>query len=399
VLLDAANPLTLRAGIHDPVSTSAHYSEASPLLTGTELASATLCGSCHDIVLPSPPAPAPTHGQPVELERTFAEWQKTLFAPGNLGSNPNGITTCVGCHMPPPARGAQGEAAPGTGRQRRLHDHVMAGVDVALYPQGEPAPAGAALNEQRVQAFLDTTLRAQLCVEHALDSADLARIRVLVDLDNVGAGHHWPSGAAQDRQAWVDLRVLVDETLVYSSGATAEGEDPTTGSDPDLWLFRDEAKKSDGSPAHMFWEIASVESNGIPGPATRVATQPGYDQTHAVRKFPRALNSWIDAPFDAERLRVELRVRIQPIGYDVLDDLVATGHLQPSIRDAMRSRTLLLNKSFARPELVARTPALARFNELSFEWSKLTLNSAFFSQSIRPNGITEYSCVEMIRPR
>jgi hypothetical protein len=395
VLLDDENPLTLRGGIEDPVSSSGHYSEGSPLLAGAALESASLCGSCHDIVLPSPPAPEPTGGAPVELERTFAEWQKTLFAPGNLGSNPNGFTTCIGCHMPPPARGSQGEVAPRAGRKRRLHDHVMAGVDVTLdMPAAGQAPN---LNEQRVQGFLDTTLRARMCVEYSLDTEDRDRIRLLVDLDNVGAGHAFPSGASQDRQAWVDVRVLLDETEVYSSGAAAEGEDPGALPDPSFWQFRDRASKSDGSPAHMFWDVAAVSDGTIPGPVTRVASQPGYDKTHAVRSFPRGVGSWIDAPYDPERLRVELRVRVQPIAYDVLDDLVASGHLGKPVRDAMRARTLLLNKSFARPELVAKTPELARFNELSFEWSPLTLNSAFFNKSTRPNGVTELSCVEMIR--
>jgi hypothetical protein len=267
----------------------------------------------------------------------------------------------------------------------------MAGVDIAL--DGD----ATALNEQRVQGFLDTTLRARLCVEYALDTQDRERIRLLVDLDNVGAGHSWPSGATQDRQAWVDVRVLVGERQVYSSGAAADGEDVTALGDRDLWVFRDRAKKSDGSPAHMFWDVASVEPGTIPGPLTRIASQPGYDKTHAVRAFPRALDGWIDAPYDPARVRVELRVRVQPIGYDVLDDLVASGHLAQSVRDAMRARTLLLNKSFARPELVQKTPELARFNELSFEWSALTLNSAFFNKSTRPNGITALNCVEMIR--
>jgi hypothetical protein len=293
--------------------------------------------------------------------------------------------------MPSPVRGALGEIAPRAGRQRRLHDHVMAGVDVAL--DGDATE----LNEQRVQGFLDTTLRARLCVEHSLDTQDREHIRLLVDLDNVGAGHSWPSGAAQDRQAWADVRVLVDESLVYSSGAAADGEDVTALDDPDLWVLRDRAKKSDGSPAHMFWDVASIEPGTIPGPLTRIASQPGYDKTHAVRTFPRALGAWIDAPYDPSRVRVELRVRIQPVGYDVLDDLLATGHLSRSVRDRMRARTLLLNKGFARPELVAKTPELARFNELSFEWSALTLNSAFFDKSTRPNGITALNCVEMSR--
>ena len=398
VLLDDENPLTMRGGIQDPVPSSGHYSEGSALLTGAALESASLCGSCHDIVLPSPPAPEPTAGTPVELERTFAEWQKTLFAPGNLGSNPNGITTCIGCHMPPPVRGSQGEVAPRAGRKRRLHDHVMAGVDVALDPSDAAMAAGPDLNEQRVQGFLDTTLRARLCVEYPLDTEDRNRIRLLVDLDNVGAGHSFPSGATQDRKAWVDVRVLLDEVEVYSSGAAAAGEDAAALPDPDFWQFRDHASKSDGSPAHMFWDVASVTPGTIPGPVTRVASQPGYDKTHAVRSFPRGVGKWLEGvPYDPARLRVELRVRIQPIAYDVLDDLVASGHLEVAVRDAMRARTLLLNKSFARPELVEKTPELARFNELSFEWSALTLNSAFFNKSTRPNGVTELSCVEMIR--
>ena len=395
ILLDRENPLTMRGGIADPVRSSGHYSEASPLLTGAAIESASLCGSCHDIKLPSPPAPPPTSGEPVELERTFAEWRGTLFAPGNPGSNPNGSTTCIGCHMPSPTRGATGEIAPRSGRTRRLHDHVMAGVDIALDPVLDGAEVS--LNEQRVQGFLDTTLRARLCVEYSLDTQDRDKIRVIVDLDNVGAGHNWPSGATQDRQAWADVRVLVDEELVYSSGAAEDGEDVTALGDPDLWVFRDRAKKSDGSPAHMFWDVASVEPGTIPGPVTRIASQPGYDKTHAVRSFPRALGAWIAAPYDPSRVRVELRVRIQPIGYDVLDDLVASGHLHREVRDAMRARTLLLNKAFARPELVQKTPELERFNQLSFEWSALTLKSPFFNKSTRPGGITAQNCVEMIR--
>jgi hypothetical protein len=299
--------------------------------------------------------------------------------------------------MPPPARGALAELVPGTGRQRRLHDHVMAGVDVALSANPAQDDSASVLNEQRVQGFLDTTLRARLCVEYALDSEDRERIRLLVDLDNVGAGHSWPSGATQDRLAWVDVRVLVDEQMVYSSGVAADGDDLEKLADPDLWQLRDRAKKSDGSPAHMFWEVATIEPGTIPGPVTRVASQPGYDQTHAVRAFPRALDAWIGAPYDPARLRVELRVRIQPIAYDVLDDLVASGHLARSFRDAMRARTLLLNKNFARPELLQKTPELERFSQLSFEWSSLTLNSPFFRETAQQRGLTALSCVEMIR--
>ncbi|MGC4095376.1 MAG: hypothetical protein QM756_47115 [Polyangiaceae bacterium] len=354
-----------------------------------------MCGSCHDIVLPSPPAPAPVGGEPLELERTFLEWQSTLFRPGNDPQNPHGVT-CVGCHMPPPARGADGIAAAGASRERKLHDHVMAGVDVAL---DGPFAGKSGLNAEQVQGFLDTTLRvASLCVEYEADAAEPERVRLLVDLDNVGAGHAFPSGASQDRRVWLDVRVLFDDALVYSSGLVEASDDVTAAGDPDLVLLRDDARKLDGSPAHMFWDIASVSRHTMPGVVTRVVGAPGYDATHLVRSFPRDASGWIAAPFDPARLRVELRVRMQAMGFDVLDDLVQSGHLAPEIRAGVEARTLLPNKNLARPELVARFPELARFGELSFEWSALTLDSPYFAKAAtRTQGSSRFSCAGMNR--
>lgn len=391
ILLDQAAPLTLRAGIRDPLPTRAHSSEFSSLLSATEPDSANLCGACHDIVLPAPPAPAA-----VELERTFKEWRSTLFAPGNDPQNPHGIS-CSGCHMPPPARGADGIAASGTKRTRKLHDHVFPGVDVAL--DGPFAEEVGELNADEVDGFLNTTLRvASLCVEYPTDSAAADRVRLLVDLDNVGAGHAFPSGASQDRRLWLDVRVLVDDAVVYASGNVAEGGDVLAANDPDLWLLRDEVKKTDGSPAHMFWDVASVTPHAMGGVVTRVVGAPGYDATHALRSYPRAANGWIDAPFDPARLRVELRIKLLPMGFDVLDDLVTSGHLASSVRARMKPRTLLPNRSLARPELVARVPELARFAEVSFEWSALTLDSPYFAPaSTRSQGTSQFSCVGMNR--
>lgn len=392
--LDSALPNALRAGIANPAP-NPHRAGYSALLSGSEPESATLCGACHDIQLPSPPGPPSLSGNPVALERTFAEWQSTIFAAGHDSANPQGIS-CAGCHMPAPTRGATGVVAPGGPSTRLLHDHLFPGVDVALPP---PAASALPLNDAAVQGFLETTLRvARLCVEYPIDPADRQRIRVLVDLDNVGAGHAWPSGAAQDRRAWVDLRVLLDEQVVYASGEPAPGADLLANADPDLWLLRDATQKADGTPAHQFWDVAQIEPGTIPGPLTRVVGAPGYDNTHAVREFPLALDSWIAAPFDPARVRVEVRLRLQAIGYDVLDDLVSSGHLDRSLRDAVTDRTLLLNRSLARPELVAVTQGLSRFADLSFEWSSLTLNSPYFAAaSTRRQGTTELSCTGMNR--
>jgi hypothetical protein len=73
----------------------------------------------------------------------------------------------------------------------------MPGVDRVLYPDGE-APDDD-INAKQSQDFLETTLRvARLCVEYPKPVEDRDKIRVFVDVDNVGAGHAWPSGASQD---------------------------------------------------------------------------------------------------------------------------------------------------------------------------------------------------------
>ncbi len=407
---DVADPIALRAGITNPIA-NPHHAGYSALLSGAAPESSTLCGSCHDIELTTPPAPPPTDGMPVELERTFAEWQTSVFAPGHDANNANGVS-CSGCHMPAPPRGATGKIFPSGPATRNLHSHLFPGVDVALNAGDADggADAGATTNDAgtaqnqpnndaSVQSFLETTLRvARLCVEYQTDPTDRARIRLLIDLDNVGAGHFWPSGAAQDRRAWADVRVFVDDQVVYTSGEPAAGADVLALQDPDLWVLRDHATKADGTEARMFWDVAQITPGTIPAPLTLVVGAPGYDNTHAVRNFPLALDSWIAAPFDQTRLRVELRLRVQAVGYDVLDDLVSSGHLDPSVRNAVTDRTLLLNRALTRAELVGQTPELSRFSDVSFEWSAFTLSSPYFAApATRSMGTTQYLCAGMNR--
>ncbi len=311
--IELSGGVTMRGGISDPVSNSAHRSEYSSLLDRKQLDSAKLCGTCHDIVLPSPPAPAEVH-----LERTFEEWQGTLFA-----KEPSqGGLTCGGCHM----AGRDGVAADAPGVSvRRLHSHAFPGVDVALDPLPEADAQKAA-----IQSLLDTTLRLQICVQQLPGSA-----RVELLLENVSAGHRWPSGAAQDRRAWVELRAFEQGAAVYESGVVADGQPVTELSDPDLWLLRDRTKKSDGTDAHMFWEVASYESDTIPGPVTFDKSDPDYFITHVTRAYP----SFAGAPD-----RVTARVRLRPVGLDVIGSLVASGHLDAGVVGKLPTFDMIPNR-------------------------------------------------------
>lgn len=313
--IELAGGVTMRAAISDPVKSSAHRSGYSTLLDRNHTDSAKLCGSCHDIVLPSPPAPAAVH-----LERTYAEWQSTLFAKEPA----RGGLTCGGCHMP----GRDGVAADAPGVfARKVHGHGFPGVDVALDPFPE-----AEAQKTAIQTLLDTTLRLQICVQQLPGTA-----RVELLLENVSAGHRWPSGAAQDRRAWVELRAFEQGSVSYESGVVAEGAPVTELSDPDLWLLRDRTKKSDGTDAHMFWEVASYDSNTIPGPVTFDKSDPDYFITHVTRRYPQQ-GSITGSPD-----RVTARVRLRPVGLDVLDSLVKSGHLSASVADAIPTFDLLPN--------------------------------------------------------
>ncbi len=287
----------MRGGIPDPVVNGSHSSRWSGLHDRDNPSSSDMCGSCHDVVLPNG----------VHLERTYEQWANTLYAEEASFAR----LSCNACHMP----GYDGPAAVG-GPERRLHDHMMPGVDVAItdWPQRDE-------QRQAVQDELDTTLLASLCVATQSDSAQL-----LVSLDNVAAGHSWPSGASHDRRAWLELEAYSEGALVWSKGVYADDEVVAAPSeDPTLWSFRDVASKADGSVAHMFWDVESVAEYTIPGPVTLDPTDPRYLLTHQS-------NQWL-VPSVVDR--VTMRLRIRPVGLDVIDDLIASGDLAPGFRDEM----------------------------------------------------------------
>lgn len=295
------NPLRLagddvmRGGLRDPIK-APHKVGYSVLHDREQQESATTCGGCHDVVTQLG----------AHVERTFEEWKTSLYAkPGQL--------SCGKCHM----EGRDGVAAlvPGA-PQRTIHDHSMAAVDVALTPfSDEPAQRLA------VQKLLDTTLLAKLCVKQTPTTGLIAE----VTLDNAFAGHKFPSGAAQDRRAWVELIAYRGGAQVFASGIVPEKKAVASIVDPNLWLLRDKIFGADGKEVHMFWEAARVESELLPAAVTADQSDPAF--LHSVtRNYPLPL----PAPD-----RVTMRVRIRPMDFDLLDDLVATKDLDPQILDRM----------------------------------------------------------------
>jgi hypothetical protein len=309
------DPLTLagdgvmRGGLQDPLANTAHKAAYSPLMDRAQTQSAGVCGSCHDIVNPL--------GTPIE--RTFEEWRGTVF------SQPPVELTCGQCHM----EGSQGLAADVSGAPTRtVHDHRMAGVDLALtsFPDTTAQKAAA-------QSLLDTSVQVALCVKGA---AGTATIQVV--LDNVGGGHSFPSGATQDRRAWVEVIASANGQTIYQSGAVPEGTSVLASNDPDLWLVRDCMLDAQGNEVRMFWQAASHDSNQLPGQVTLVQTDPKFYLPHVVRDFPRSTST--PPMLTTMPDQVTMRVRVVPIGFDVLDDLVASGDLDPAVEAQIQEFTL-----------------------------------------------------------
>jgi len=307
--LRIANDSTMRGPLRDPFPSAAHGSEYSSLLDEEKPTSTAMCGGCHDVVTPAG----------VRLERSFKEYKHGIF-----GKSPPGSTlpfdSCSGCHMPPkPGFAADVAGAP----QRTLHEHMWPGVDVPLtdFPHSEAMRS----------AVEDCELgRAVPFFNLEVTPPDLFTFQI-----ETGAGHNQPSGSAQDRRMWLEF-LAYDESgkLIesVSSGNIADGEleekpvgDPKH--DPNLFMMRDRIFDAEGKQVHMFWDArkSAAYPEGHESSALPVALTTYVEGQNAVVKQYRALGP--DGKLPA---RVTARLRMRPIGLDTLQDLVASGDLDPA---------------------------------------------------------------------
>jgi hypothetical protein len=201
---------------------------------------------------------------------------------------------------------------------RRLHSHTFPAVDLAL----TPFPADNPQNDRQrrlAQSLLDTIIQATLCLNTQTNRLELT-------VDNVSAGHHWPSGATPDRRAWVEIDAYAGADRIYSSGGEAAW--PLEHSpDPDLWLIRDCVYDVMGRERIMFWEAASIRENAIPGSVILDITNPdSFARTHVKKIYPDPAR---DVALPSRPDRVTVKIHLAAMGEDVIDDLIRTGDLDP----------------------------------------------------------------------
>jgi hypothetical protein len=297
---------TMRGGLRDPVESPAHLSGYSPLIDAESQDSSAMCGTCHDIVTPAG----------VHLERTFVEWQETIFAQ----PDPRRHVSCASCHMIVSTDViAEGPGLDVPLRPFGRREHTFAGIDVALTPWPEMEAQRAAISRDLRGALLP-----RLCVQ-PVDAG-----RILYRLDNIGTGHMFPTGATADRRAWAEVIAYDDQNqVVFSSGVIPMNDpytDPEELADPNLWALGTPARDANGQPTELFWRVAQIDHPGtlLPPAVTTDPQDPRF--YHAVeRAFPVA------GLLPSIR-RVTARALIRPVPYALVEDLMASGHLTIDVR-------------------------------------------------------------------
>ncbi len=318
---------TMRGGTSNPADTPAHDSLNDKNLMASSTNGSTMCGSCHDIVTPAG----------VHIERSFIEWKATIF------NNPDPINgvTCSKCHMKP----TTGVIAEGPGLDVRsrtdgFHEHLWPAIDQAMTPfPGTDAQAAG------IADILDPALTiigpTPVAGPPSPGGICLPPTGILsVRMDTISVGHMYPSGSSQDRRTWLEVIAYdASNNVVFSSGVVGDTQDPEdlndpivncTGAQPNKCSgFWDRATKTDGTTAHMFWDIANEDSRLLKPAITLDPNAPTYDHSTTVEYDTQAVAPQID--------HITARIRTRPFAYATLDDLVASGDLDPSYAQQLKT--------------------------------------------------------------
>jgi hypothetical protein len=308
----------MRGAVNNPVEPSTHKVAYSSFHDSSVDDSSTLCGTCHDIV----------NDLGLHLERTFKEYKDSMFG---STADPTRFQSCQNCHMLPLPGGKQ-QIATKTGRPggqvlvRNLHEHLWPAVDVPL----EDFPHADAMRSAVSACTLPNTVGSYVTIER--DEGPQGELTVWMEQD---AGHSFPSGATQDRRLWLEL-IAYDENMaeLYRIGQIGDQELEEPQGQPHPCMFRDRVVDANGQETHDFWEAKTLEKSNLMGftPAGRVPVQ-GEHAASCIFNPPIAFAQTPAAYID-------LKLRIRPMGMDVLNDLIGTGHLAADVATRMPTFTV-----------------------------------------------------------
>lgn len=315
----------MRAAIRNPVVPSTHKAEYSAYHDPTTAESSLLCGSCHDILTP----------RNVRLERTYEEYTESIFSdPANILQH----QSCQDCHM---ARtGDRRPVAEETGYPdkfvgaRDYHPHLWAAVDVPLTAW----PHADAMRSAVEWCELSAAVTTYFTVER--NPGPLGELTVRVEADT---GHAFPSGASQDRRVWIEL-VAYDENLnvLYQVGHIEDGQVEETPEQQHPCMFREYLQDENGLETHDFWNAATIANSQL----MKFAPKAGASLSHTTECtfFPPVAQSPVVPAY------IDIVIRVRPMGMDVLQDLVSTGHLSPEYLGQMPTFTVASRRAMYMPD-------------------------------------------------
>ena len=173
--------------------------------------SSQVCLPCHDMSV-----------RGVGAEKTFTEWELAEeFSMGNIHS-------CQECHMPLTTRKVvNNDEAP----VRIVHRHTFVGVDLDLSKPAEDSPQFEDVTDLLEGAV---TLEFDTLID-SINIGDVLTIPVVVTNDKVG--HSIPSGVSFAREAWLEVKVTINDNILFESGLLSSNTDTLEISDNNLLLF------------------------------------------------------------------------------------------------------------------------------------------------------------------
>jgi hypothetical protein len=301
----------MRGNLRNPVEPTAHKVAQSKFHDASTDESSRLCGTCHDIETP----------KGVRLERTYEEYLGSLFGSAD---NPAFFKSCNDCHMTRLPGGRQ-QVAVKTGRAdgqvlaRDFHEHLWPAVDVALTDW----PHADAMRSAVSACVLPNTMSAFITIDR--EEGPLGQLNVLMEQD---AGHNFPSGATQDRRAWLEL-IALDENQqeLYRIGQVADQQIEETEENPHPCILREYIVDDAGKETHDFWEAATIKDSKLMPVAPK-----GVDPTMVRHTYMKCTG--IRPPLAFAEIApafIDMRLRMRPMGMDVLNDLVASKHLDAAL--------------------------------------------------------------------
>ena len=307
---------TMRGGVSDPTDSTAHNSKFDPLMASISNNSQ-MCGSCHDVTTP----------RGVAIERTYHEWQGTIFA--NDDPAHELPLTCSGCHMksdPTTTVIADGPNLSVKSRPGSFHEHMWLGIDQATTAFPDTANEATAIQRDLDPALtvVGPTPLGGMIGAGGICLTPVNGGLLTVRIDSRGTGHMWPSGASQDRRAWLEvIGYDVNNVVIFSSGVVPDDKDPEDIMDTSLLGFWDRISKTDGSAALFFWDVATEVSELLRPPVTLNQNDPAFDHSTTAMFNVSTIAGQLD--------HITARVRIRAFNYAALDSLVMSGDLDASI--------------------------------------------------------------------